>query len=73
MSVWRFASFQSIVDSVYSIHLPSGLGAGEAIVRICWTSRKVMARLSLLVCAVILETVTTQRRHRDSDTGLKSV
>src|SRR5688572_11386104 len=60
MSVWRFASFQSMVDSVYSSHLPSGLGVGEPACRMCWTSRNVIGRFDSLrslaagFCAVAL-------------------
>src|SRR5688572_19130383 len=60
MSVWRFASFQSMVDSVYSSHFPSGLGVGEPACRMCWTSRNVIGRFDSLrslaagFCAVAL-------------------
>src|SRR5687768_12794318 len=46
ISVCRFASFQSGVDTVYSSHLPSGLGVGDDTCLMCCMSRKVMGRFA---------------------------
>jgi hypothetical protein len=67
MSVWRFASFQSGVDSVYSSHLPSGLGVGEPICFMCCMSRNVIARLP--VAGAWAAAGSARRAPRRNDEG----